>query len=259
MSAFLNSVSFQLYVFWRYATAKALILVCLAFILLPLIYVGSHPDDPSLLLMDGDAVPALPVLMLHSNTMLLIIVLLWMLILGVNDVLLNGQAVQTLIARNRNRLAHYISFWVSILVITAIAGLSFSTLQLIAADSLNKAFLAVAFNTMAFFSFCLLLIVLLNVRFTRKQAILHIVIFFLIIPAILNAVPANNNSIIMAGLSYLIQGLAFLLGPLPGMTDHSLSLWLRGVPDYAKILKNFGLLLIYGGLSTWYFVRKDFD
>lgn len=260
MISYIHSFRFQLYLYWQYYTARLLLLLTLVYLLFPIRFVDFSADRgiQSEVIIGGDAVPALMIYMLLNSLSLLFMVLYLMVILGINDILFNGQALQTILARNRNRLIHYSSVLIFLLFFTAIVVFGQSLFLIMLAKSYSLAFHVFLSSLLVYLMILLQFATLVNFNATRKLAILFLIILFLVLPVVLNSIPLfKGDSFIINSLIYLIDGLKFLLSPSLAFSELSSEIVMKEYVRYDIYWKNLPLMAGYLLFNLYWFKRKD--
>lgn len=272
MSTFTHQFRFNLFLLWQFTSTKIVLILSLLFLVAPFFYLdiltpgllgeigpSSQSAENSLGGQDQGRLEGMIIFMLHSSLNILFWVLAIWVVMSSSEITLVGQPLQTLLSRNKSRLAHYLATFSGLAVLMFVISTSYYTIPIILSASFEVRLFIVMAGFFYFLSMVLLFMTILNFESTAKQSVAFFIAFFFVLPGIIIAIPQSdsNSSIFITILDKAIRAIEYVLSPhfaLGRLIDNAA---MKQYVDYATLFKSLILVAAYLGLNLYQFKRKD--
>lgn len=272
MSTFTHQFRFNLFLLWQFTSTKIVLLLSLIFLIVPFFYLetltpgllgeiesSSRGADRSIEGAEIAQFEGFMIFLLHGNLSILFWVLAIWVVLSSSEITLVGQPLQTLLSRNKSRLAHYLATFSGLAVLMFVISTSYYTIPIILSASFEVRLFIVMAGFFYFLTMVLLFMAVLNFEVTAKQSVAFFIFLFFVLPGLIMVVPRSdfNSSILFVMLDKVLRAIYYVLSPhftLSKLIDNAA---MRQYADYAALFKGLILVIAYLGLNLYQFKRKD--
>lgn len=255
---FLSTVNSLLFIYKlnsaRFITALAVLIYILHFT----VEVVDGSGALSILNIGGVQLPYILLTTTFSTLGIVVYVMLLIVVLNLSEFFVNGHVMHVLIARNKNRLMHFGSFFLAVFLFIIPVAIGNASLYFIISTSLSMSFYAFLTDLFGLFAILVLTITLVNIKLFRTQPIIFLILIFFALPMTLNIlIGISTDTFIKQILHEVYVFSQMILSPHIEIGSVAENLKRTSFFQAGIFFKSLGILAGYIVFNLIHFSRKD--
>lgn len=240
-------------------------IICLVSLFAFLIFnlFATHSTDPnfgSVIVIRGENVPLFLFERVWDSFELVMILLAAVFIKNTTDFLLNGQFLQAIIARNKDRLVHISSYLLSLFFLSLIISLGMVAIAFIQVPSVFIGIQLIFIQSLPIFAFTLCLILICNIPALSRSPFIYFLLIFFAAPGLLSFLsrlaPTSTSIEIISEISYYLN---FFFGIFFKTMSYVSSYKKTLLLDMSEFFKAMWIVIPFVAINMFLFWKKDLN